>query len=74
MPTRDVAMDSDSCPECGSRFIVMPCRSCKGTGQSVLFLKCKECGGAGKKMVCRNFLSHLRAPYASQTYSQNVAR
>jgi RecJ-like exonuclease len=65
MPRRDVAMDSDSCPECGSRFIVMPCRLCKGTGQSLLFLKCKECGGAGKKMVCPNFLSHLRAPYAS---------
>jgi RecJ-like exonuclease len=61
MPRRDVATDTDSCPECGSRFIVAPCRLCKGTGQSLLFMKCKECGGAGKKMVSRNFLSHLRA-------------
>jgi DnaJ-class molecular chaperone len=67
MPRLDVATDSDSCPECGARFIVAPCRSCKGKGQTLLFLKCKDCGGIGKKMVCPNFLSHLRAQSGSQT-------
>ena len=61
MPRRDAAMGSDSCPECGSRLIVAPCRLCKGTGQLLFVLKCKECGGTGKKVVCPNFLSHLRA-------------
>jgi XFP-like protein len=42
----DVATDSDSCPECGARFMVAPCRSCKGKGQTLLFLKCKDCGVA----------------------------
>src|SRR2546430_14437151 len=50
MPRHNVATDTDSCPECGSRFIVAPCRLCKGTGQSLLFLKCKNCAGTGKKM------------------------
>jgi RecJ-like exonuclease len=67
MPRFDVATDTDSCPECGARFIVAPCRSCKGKGQTRLFLKCKDCDGIGKKMVCPNFLSHLRAQPGSQT-------
>jgi RecJ-like exonuclease len=71
MPMRDVARDSDSCRECGARFITAPCRLCKGTGQSLLFFKCRECGGAGKKMVCPNFLSHLRTESGSQTLLPN---
>jgi DnaJ-class molecular chaperone len=67
MPRFDVATDTDSCPDCGARFIVAPCRSCKGKGQTLLFLKCKDCDGIGKKMVCPNFLSHLRAQPGSQT-------
>jgi hypothetical protein len=35
----DVATDSDSCPECGARFMVAPCRSCKGKGQTLLFFE-----------------------------------
>jgi RecJ-like exonuclease len=69
MPRLDVATDSVSCPECGARFIVAPCRSCNGKGQTLLFLKCKDCGGIGKKMLCPNFLSHLRAQSGSQTSS-----
>jgi RecJ-like exonuclease len=69
MPRRDVATDNDSCPECGARFIAAPCRLCKGTGQFLLLFKCRDCGGAGKKLVCPNFLSHLRAQSGSQTSS-----
>ena len=65
MRRHDVPTDSDSCRKCGSPFIVAPCRLCKGTGQSLLFLKCKNCVGTGKKIVCPNFLSHLRAQSAS---------
>ena len=64
MPRFDVATDTDSCPDCGARFIVAPCRSCKGKGQTLLFLKCKDCDGIGKKMVCPNFLS-----WADNSYS-----
>src|SRR4029450_4049512 len=60
MQRRDVAKDSDSCPECGARFITPPCRSCNGTGHSLLLFKCRTCRGTGKKTVCPNFLSHLR--------------
>jgi RecJ-like exonuclease len=66
---RHGAKDNDCCPECGARFIAAPCRLCKGTGQSLLLFKCRGCGGTGKKMVCPNFLSHLRAQSGSQTSS-----
>jgi hypothetical protein len=68
---RHVDRESDSCPECGARFITAPCRLCNGTGQSLLLFKCRGCRGTGQKMVCPNFLSHLRAQSRPQTSLPN---
>jgi RecJ-like exonuclease len=69
MPRRDAATHKECYPECGARVFAAPCRLCKGTGQLLLFFKCRDCRGAGKKLMCPNFLAHLRAQFRFETSS-----
>jgi len=70
----DAAKDTDSCPECGARFIVAPCRSCKGKGRTLLFLKCKECDGTGKRWCARISFLTCMPNLDRRLFRQNVTR
>jgi len=62
-----------SCPDCGTRVIAAPCRTCSGTGRSLGLFRCRGCNGEGEKTVCPNFLTHMRAQFASPSLAANHA-